>query len=106
MATTKDFNETVRMRIRQSAEFRKGLLREAMSCMMTDDIETGKDLLRDYINGTVGFVALGESLGRSPKTLMQMLGPKGNPGIRNFFDIVAHLQTLEGSVFEVVERAA
>jgi hypothetical protein len=106
MPTTKDFNETVKARIQESAEFRRGMLREALSCMMQDDIETGKNLLRDYINATSGFVSLGRSLGRSPKTLMQMLGPKGNPGIRNFFDIIAHLQAVEGATFEVVDRAA
>jgi len=32
---------------------------------------------------------------------MRMLGPKGNPQARNFFDIVAYLQKIEGVRFEV-----
>jgi hypothetical protein len=33
---------------------------------------------------------------KSPKSLMRMLGPKGNPQARNFFEIVAYLQKKEG----------
>ncbi len=77
-----------------------------MNCLVSGDVDTGKSVLRTYINGTVGFIRLGESLGRSPKTLMRMLGPKGNPQIRNFFEMVAYLQRVEGTVLEVVDRKA
>jgi hypothetical protein len=33
---------------------------------------------------------------RSPKSLMRMLGPAGNPQAQNLFDIVAYLQEKEG----------
>jgi hypothetical protein len=55
------------------------VLREAVGCVVSGDVETGKSVLRKYINGTVGFVALGEAVSRSSKTLMQMLGPRGKP---------------------------
>jgi hypothetical protein len=42
--------------------------------MVSGDVETGKSLLRKYINGTIGFV----KLGRSPKTLMRMFSAKGD----------------------------
>jgi hypothetical protein len=106
MALTKDFNETVKARLQTSSKFRKALLREAVGAMITGDVETGKSLLRKYINGTVGFVKLGEELGRSPKTLMRMLSLTGNPHARGLFEIVALLQRLEGTVLEVVDRAA
>ncbi len=77
-----------------------------MNCLSSGDVETGKRVLRDYVNGTVGFIKLGDALGRSQKTLMRMLGPKGNPQIRNFFDIVVYLQKVEGTVLEVVDRKA
>ncbi len=77
-------------------EFRVDLLTETFNCMVAGDLETGKIVLREYINGTLGFVALGEALGKSPKSLMRMLGPQGNPNARNLFDIIAHLQKLEG----------
>ena len=106
MALTKSFNETVRADLQKSAGFRRALLKEALGCMVAGDVETGKSVLRTYINGTIGFVKLSEALGRSSKTLMQMLGPNGNPNIRNFFEIVAYLQNVEGSVLEVVDRTA
>jgi hypothetical protein len=106
MPLTKAFSETIKARLQESSGFRRALLREAVNCLFTGDIETGKSVLRDYINGTVGFIQLGEALERSPKTLMRMLGPKGNPQIRNFFEIVAYLQKVEGTVLEVVDRKA
>jgi hypothetical protein len=106
MPLTKAFSETVKARLQKSAGFRRAMLREAISCLVAGDLETGKSVLRDYVNGTIGFSSLGEALGRSPKTLMRMLGPKGNPQVRNFFEIVAYLQKNEGTVFEVVNRKA
>jgi hypothetical protein len=38
---------------------------------------------------------------KSPKSLMRMLGPKGNPQARNIFEIIAHLQKQEGIHFKV-----
>lgn len=106
MPLTKTFNETVKTRIQQSEGFRRALLREAVSCMIAGDVETGKSVLRKYINGTVGFVKLGADLGRSPKVLMRMFSSTGNPQAKNLFEIVAYLQKIEGTVLEVVDRAA
>jgi hypothetical protein len=79
MPLTKSFNTTVKEQLQKSEEFRRALLREAVGCMLTGDLETGKSVLRKYINGTVGFVKLGADLGKSPKVLMRMFGPTGNP---------------------------
>jgi hypothetical protein len=106
MPLTKDFNETVKEHLQKDAEFRRALLKEAVGCMIAGDLETGKSVLRKYINGTVGFVKLGADLGRSPKVLMRMFGPTGNPQAKNLFEIVAYLQKMEGTVLEVVDRAA
>jgi hypothetical protein len=71
-------------------------LAEALECFLSGDAEIGKAVLRDYINATIGFQALGEETGRPPKSLMRMLGPRGNPQARNLFDVIAHLQKREG----------
>jgi len=89
MPLTKDFNETIRLKIQQSEGFRRALLREAVGCMISGDLETGKSVLRKYIKGTVGFVKLGADLGRSPKVLMRMFSSTGNPQAKNLFQIVA-----------------
>jgi hypothetical protein len=106
MPLTKDFNETVREQLEKSEEFRRALLREAVGCMISGDVETGKSVLRKYINGTIGFIKLGADLGRSPKVLMRMFSARGNPQAKNLFEIVAYLQKVEGTVLEVVDSAA
>ena len=50
---------------------------------------------------TIGFEALGMLTGKDAKSLMRMLGPKGNPQARNLFDVIAHLQEREGVHFHV-----
>jgi hypothetical protein len=106
MPLTKDFNETVKEQLQKDPDFRRALLKEAVGCMIAGDVETGKSVLRKYINGTVGFVRLGADLGRSPKVLMRMFSPTGNPQAKNLFETVAYLQKIEGTVLEVVNRAA
>ena len=106
MALTKDFNDTIKSRLQQSAGFRRALLREAVGSMIAGDVDTGKSVLRKYINGTVGFVKLGEDLGRSPKVLMRMFSATGNPQAKSLFEIVAYLQRREGTVLEVIDSTA
>jgi len=106
MTLTKNFSKTIRGKLQQSAAFRRSLLREAVGSMIAGDVETGKSVLRNYINGTIGFVKLGADLERSPKVLMRMFSATGNPQAKNLFEIVAYLQRIEGTVLEVVDRAA
>ena len=104
MANTRKFSETVKADLQKSGDFRRALLSEAIACMVAGDVETGKVVLREYVNGTVGFLQLGEALDRSPKSLMRMLSPTGNPQARNLFEMVAYLQKIEGTVLEVHAR--
>jgi hypothetical protein len=106
MPLTKSFNETIKAKLQTSERFRRALLREAVGCMVSGDLETGKSVLRKYINGTIGFVQLGADLGRSPKVLMRMFGPTGNPQAKNLFEIVAYLQRVEGTILEVIDKKA
>ena len=101
MPLTRDFKETVRARLLRSAGFRKAVLQEAIDGLLAGEVDTGKALLRDYINGTMGFERLGELTHIPAKSLMRMLGPKGNPQARNLFDVIGHLQHAEGVRFQV-----
>lgn len=101
MALTRDFKETIRARVKRDPGFRKALLREGIENFLSGDVETGKIILRDFINATVGFTKLSGVTHRSAKSLMRMLGPRGNPQARNLFEIVAYLQQAEGVRFEV-----
>jgi len=101
MALTVDFKETVKERVERDPAFREELLKEGVECLLVGELDTGKAILRDFINATIGFDALGSLTDKSPKSLMRMLSPKGNPQARNLLEIVAHLQKREGIRFEV-----
>jgi hypothetical protein len=101
MVLTRDFKETIKNRIERDPAFREELLKEGIECLLVGDMDTGKAILRDYINATIGFDALGTVTAKSPKSLMRMFGPKGNPQARNIFEIIAHLQKKEGIQFKV-----
>jgi hypothetical protein len=101
MPLTRDFRETVRARVRRDPAFRKGLLCEPIELLISGDLDTGKLILRDFINATVGFTKLSNVTRRSAKSLMRMLGPRGNPQARNLFEILSYLQQSEGVRFEV-----
>ncbi len=101
MALTRDFKETVQARARREPEFRRALLQEGIECLLGGDVETGKIVLRDYINATIGFEELGSRTARSAKSLMRMFGPSGNPQARNLFEVIGCLQQHEGVHLEV-----
>jgi len=105
MALTRDFKDTVKARAERDPEFRIALLEEALDAFLNADLETGKVLLRDYVNATVGFERLGEQLHKSPKSLMRMLSEQGNPRADNLFTVVAHLKAHEGVSFSVKRSA-
>jgi DNA-binding phage protein len=101
MALTKDFRQTVQARVRRDPAFREGLLSEAIESLLSGQVALGKELLRDYINATIGFPKLAAKTDLHPKTLHRMFGPRGNPTASNLFEIVANLQRSEGVRLEV-----
>jgi len=101
MTLSRDFRETVKARADTDTEFRIALLREAVELLLSGDVETGKALLRNYINASVGFNRLGAVTGKPPKSLMRMLSPQGNPTANNVFAVIASLQREEGIRFGV-----
>lgn len=105
MALTKSFRETVVERTKADPEFRKELLYHAVELMLSGDQEAGKRTLRNYINATVGFVALAAELGLSPKGIQRMFGKTGNPQANNLFRIVAYLQVVEGVELKVMAQS-
>lgn len=72
MALTRDFKASVKARAERDPEFRIALLQEAVEALLQGDTETGRTLLRDYVNAPVGFVQLAQSLGET--TLRQSEG--------------------------------
>ena len=101
MPLTRSFRRTIQSHIEKDPEFREGLLREGVECLLSGDLDTGKAILRDYINATIGFEKLGGLTRKLPKSLMRMLGPRGNPQARNLFEVIGHLQKAEGLRFRL-----
>jgi hypothetical protein len=66
MTLTRSFKETVMARIDRDAELRDALLREGIECLLSGDVDTGKAVLRDYINPTIGFENLSEATNTPP----------------------------------------
>ncbi len=96
MPLTRSFKETVRARVERDPAFRAALLIEAVEQMLAGDMDTGKAVLRDYINATVGFEKLARATGTPSKSLMRMFGPRGNPRASNLFAVIRQLQKVSG----------
>lgn len=107
MALTRTFRDTVVARAGKDPEIRRGLFQEALEAFLNGVVGTGRIVLRDYINATIGFEELAREPGKSPKSLMRMLGKSGNPRADNLFAILTRLKNQEGVRLQVrVDRAA
>jgi len=95
MVLTREFRKTVVQRVQKDARFRRALLIEAVDALLESNLATGKALLRDYINATIGFEALADRLDKDSKSIHRMLGPKGNPRADNMFAIIKVLQDMD-----------
>ena len=92
MALTREFKDTVAARVQRDRRFREALFTEAMNAYLGGDTRTGKSMLRDLVNATVGFEELASVLKKPSKSLHRMLASHGNPSIESFFGIVNALQ--------------
>jgi hypothetical protein len=82
MPLTREFKDTVRARIRADRTYRKELLREGVECLLGGDLDTGKAILRDYINATIGFEELSRRTKRPAKSLMRIRSDRSPPASR------------------------
>ena len=74
MPLSRSFKETVKARAERDSAFRDALLAEGVGALLAGDLDTGRAILRDYINATVGFKRLAKSTGTPAKSLMRMFG--------------------------------
>ena len=88
MALTRQFKETVQMRVQQDPQYRKELLIEATNAFLDGDLDTGKALLKDYLNGTEALPDIAMELSQDEKSIRRMIGPKGNPTLKNFVKLL------------------
>ena len=92
MALTRQFKKTVVARARRDAKFRDAMFAEAINAYLAGDTKTGKAMLRDLVNATLGFEGLSAEIRKPSKSLHRMLATRGNPSTENFFGIVKALQ--------------
>ena len=58
MPLTREFKETIMLRVKQDPDFRQSLIVEATNALLDGDFDTGKSLLRDYLNATESLPAI------------------------------------------------
>src|SRR5437588_8174499 len=97
--------DLMQKRVERDPAFRDALLREGVDTLLAGDVDTGKAILRDYIKATVGFEKLAEATGTPPKSLVRMLGPRGNPQARNLFCVIGYLQKRAGVELHVTAES-
>jgi hypothetical protein len=105
VALTKDFKRTILERAQNDARFRESLFTEAINAYLSGDTGTGKAILRDLVNATVGFEGLAAEIKKPSKSLHRMLAPHGNPSTENFFGIVSVLQKKTRMKLRVTAKA-
>ena len=101
MPLTRNFKETIKARADRDPEFRKALYQDALESFLEGDAETGKVMLRDYVNATIGFEALEQRTGTPSKSLMRMLSPSGNPGLNSLMPVFRVINEIENFTPEV-----
>ncbi|MEX1325331.1 MAG: transcriptional regulator [Desulfobacterales bacterium] len=88
MPLTREFKETIMQRVKQDPDFRQSLILEATNALLDGDLDTGKSLLRDYLNATEALPAVAAELEQNVKSIRRMVGPQGNPTLRNFVNLL------------------
>jgi len=88
MGLTRDFKETVNLRVKQDSEFAIALLNEAVSLFLNGEPETARLILRELVNATVGFEELAIETSKPSKSLHRMLSANGNPTMDNLTAIL------------------
>ncbi len=95
MVLTRKFKETVQVRVKQDPAYRKELIIEATNAFLEGDIDTGKTLLRNYLNATESVLSIARELDLDEKSIRRMIGPSGNPTLKNFVNLIRECQKRE-----------
>src|ERR1700689_706868 len=101
MPLTRSFRETVQARASSDVRFRQALLGEGTQALLDGNLQEGLNALRSCINATIGFEKLGAVLGRSPKSLIRVFGPSGNPTAEHLLAGIGILQEETGVRLQV-----
>ena len=104
MPLSREFKDLVVTRAEKDPEFRRSLITEALNMILRGEITVGRLMIRDYINATGAINDIAIKLQKHKPAIVRMLGPKGNPTLKNFIPIIqacAEREDIELSVCEV-----
>jgi DNA-binding phage protein len=106
MALTRDFKETVAVRIKREPKFARALLDEALTLFLNGEPDTAKLVLRDLVNASIGFETLAARIGKPSKSLHRMLSKSGNPTMDNLSAILVEMKEALHVDIKAVVKAA
>ncbi|NJM48129.1 MAG: transcriptional regulator [Alkalinema sp. RU_4_3] len=78
-ALTQDISKIVSARIKREPELALGLLDDALSLFLNGEPDVARLVLRDVVNGTIGFSELATMTSCTVEQLDQMLSANGDP---------------------------
>jgi len=104
MALTREFKATILARAKKDKKFCAAMLSEAITELLTGDVDAGKAMLRDYINATITFDVLARFMEKNPKSIMRMLTPTGNPTSNSLLMIFHVIQKHEKVHFKIMVK--
>jgi len=87
MASIETDESTIRY-LKENPEARMAAIDEVYRLIREGDVDVAKITLRMIINLTCGFPAISNEVGRHPKSIMRMLTPDVDPGIKAFMSVV------------------
>ncbi len=105
MSLTRDFKQTIMADLRSDRAYRVAYLAEAIESLHSE-FPVGKRMLRNYINGTIGFENLSKAVGTPAKSLMRMLSNNSNPHANKLFSILHHLKDADRVKVQIVPATA
>ena len=72
-----------------------------VECLLQGDVGTGRAMLQEYINATIGFQKLGKLIAKSPDNLMRMFSSNDALDTHTLFAVIHCLQQQAGLQLEV-----
>jgi DNA-binding phage protein len=96
MPLTRDHKESVREMLESRPGFAALYLREGIEAILGNEFAVGREVIRDYVNATIGFEKLSSKTKIPVKSLMRMFGPSGNPRTSNLLTVIDALRRHAG----------
>jgi len=88
MALTREYKQTVVVRLQRDSKFAQALYTEALNALLEGETDGGLSMLRDLVHAGITFKSLARETGLGEKALHRMLSRRGNPTTRNLIAII------------------